>query len=176
MFRWCDRLRDCDRSARLIVDAMLDPVVATLTALVVGLCVGSFLNVVAGRLPQGVRTPVMAPLTSVFPAPRVNMNVDASAAEAKNAFAYNRYANVQPRRPDDTNGSDLIENHAELSRALKECARLRAGGHGAHVADGMIWIRAARNIDAGEELTYNYHTDGDKTIRCRCRPGCPNWL
>jgi SET domain-containing protein len=35
-----------------------------------------------------------------------------------------------------------------------------------------IWIRAARNINAGEELTYNYFTDGEKVIRCRCRPGC----
>ncbi len=35
-----------------------------------------------------------------------------------------------------------------------------------------IWIRAGRNIEAGEELTYDYHTDGDKTIPCRCCPGC----
>ncbi|MEW6322676.1 MAG: SET domain-containing protein-lysine N-methyltransferase [Acidobacteriota bacterium] len=35
-----------------------------------------------------------------------------------------------------------------------------------------IWIRAARNIKAGEELTYDYNTEGDKTIPCRCRPGC----
>lgn len=42
----------------------------------------------------------------------------------------------------------------------------------AHVVDGVIWIRAARNIRPGEELTYNYYTDGDKSIPCRCRPGC----
>jgi SET domain-containing protein len=42
----------------------------------------------------------------------------------------------------------------------------------AHVVDGTIWIRAARTIGAGEELTYNYHTDGDATIPCRCRPEC----
>ena len=35
-----------------------------------------------------------------------------------------------------------------------------------------IWIRAARNIGRGEELTYDYSTDGEGTIRCRCRPGC----
>ena len=35
-----------------------------------------------------------------------------------------------------------------------------------------IWIRAARNIKAGEELTYDYHTDGEQVIQCRCRPGC----
>ncbi len=39
-----------------------------------------------------------------------------------------------------------------------------------------IWIRAGRNIAAGEELTYDYHTDGDKIIECRCRPGCKRWL
>ena len=39
------------------------------------------------------------------------------------------------------------------------------------IAD-TIWIRAARNIKKGEELTYDYCTDGVGTIRCRCRPGC----
>jgi len=41
-----------------------------------------------------------------------------------------------------------------------------------HIAGGVIWIRAARNIRRGEELTYNYHTDGEGLIECRCRPGC----
>jgi SET domain-containing protein len=44
------------------------------------------------------------------------------------------------------------------------------------VMDTTIWIRAARNIAVGEELTYDYCTIGDKTIPCRCRPGCPNRL
>jgi SET domain-containing protein len=39
-----------------------------------------------------------------------------------------------------------------------------------------IWIRAGRNIRAGEELTYDYHTDGEHTIVCRCRPDCPRKL
>ncbi len=39
-----------------------------------------------------------------------------------------------------------------------------------------IWIRAGRNIEAGEELTYDYYTDGDKIIQCRCRPGCKRFL
>ena len=37
-----------------------------------------------------------------------------------------------------------------------------------------IWIRASRRIEPGEELTYDYATDGDQSIQCRCRPGCPN--
>ena len=39
-----------------------------------------------------------------------------------------------------------------------------------------IWVRAARNITPGEELTYDYNTEGDKTIPCRCRPGCETKL
>ncbi len=39
-----------------------------------------------------------------------------------------------------------------------------------------IWVRAARSIEKGEELTYDYSTDGEKTIACRCRPGCKTRL
>jgi SET domain-containing protein len=41
-----------------------------------------------------------------------------------------------------------------------------------HIVDGTIWIRAARTIRRGEELTYNYNTDGEGLIRCRCHPRC----
>ena len=44
------------------------------------------------------------------------------------------------------------------------------------VVDKTIWIRAARTITPGEELTYDYNTEGDKTIPCRCRPGCKTRL
>ena len=44
------------------------------------------------------------------------------------------------------------------------------------IRDGVIWIRAARRIPRGEELTYNYHTDGEGLIMCRCRPGCQTLL
>ena len=46
----------------------------------------------------------------------------------------------------------------------------------AQIVDGVIWIRAAKTIEAGDELTYNYQTDGSKTIACRCRPGCKTRL
>ena len=39
-----------------------------------------------------------------------------------------------------------------------------------------IWIRAGRTIEPGEELTYDYYTDGEQTIPCRCRPGCTRKL
>ncbi|HQZ39935.1 MAG TPA: SET domain-containing protein-lysine N-methyltransferase [Vicinamibacterales bacterium] len=44
------------------------------------------------------------------------------------------------------------------------------------VVDKTIWIRAARRIEPGEELTYDYNTEGDKTIPCRCRPNCKTRL
>ena len=44
------------------------------------------------------------------------------------------------------------------------------------IVDRTIWIRASRRIRAGEELTYDYSTVGERTIPCRCRPGCPNKL
>ena len=46
----------------------------------------------------------------------------------------------------------------------------------AHVVGDVIWIRAARNIGPGEELTYDYRTDGAAVIQCRCRPDCQTRL
>jgi SET domain-containing protein len=42
------------------------------------------------------------------------------------------------------------------------------------IVDKTIWIRAARTIRTGEEVTYDYAIIGERTIPCRCRPGCPN--
>jgi uncharacterized protein len=42
----------------------------------------------------------------------------------------------------------------------------------AQVVDDVIWIRAAKTIEPGDELTYDYHTEGEKSVTCRCRPGC----
>jgi hypothetical protein len=44
------------------------------------------------------------------------------------------------------------------------------------VIDKTIWIRAGRSIRRGEELTYDYRVIGERTVPCRCRPGCPNKL
>lgn len=46
----------------------------------------------------------------------------------------------------------------------------------AQIVGGVIWIRAAKTIEPGQELTYNYQTDGKKTIQCLCRPGCKTRL
>jgi uncharacterized protein len=40
------------------------------------------------------------------------------------------------------------------------------------IKKGVIWVRAARNIRKGEELVYDYNTDGEGLIKCRCRPDC----
>jgi SET domain-containing protein len=45
-----------------------------------------------------------------------------------------------------------------------------------HIQDGVIWIRAAKTIPKGAELTYNYNTDGEGLIKCRCRPDCKTLL
>ena len=44
------------------------------------------------------------------------------------------------------------------------------------ISGRTIWIRASRRILEGEELTYDYSTDGEQTIACRCRPGCTTML
>ena len=45
-----------------------------------------------------------------------------------------------------------------------------------HIVGRDIWIRAARNIRAGEELTYDYSASGDSVIPCKCRPDCTKIL
>jgi hypothetical protein len=44
------------------------------------------------------------------------------------------------------------------------------------IVGDRIWIRALRDIRRGEELTYDYCTDGDAGIKCLCRPGCRTTL
>ena len=44
------------------------------------------------------------------------------------------------------------------------------------VIGDTIWIRAGRNIRKGEELSYNYYTNGSAGIPCNCVPGCRNTL
>jgi SET domain-containing protein len=40
------------------------------------------------------------------------------------------------------------------------------------VVGRTIWVLAARRIRAGEELTYDYNTEGVAGIQCLCRPRC----
>ena len=45
-----------------------------------------------------------------------------------------------------------------------------------NIIGDTIWIIAGGNIKKGEELTYNYYTEGEGEIPCKCRPGCKNML
>lgn len=51
-----------------------------------------------------------------------------------------------------------------------------AGNCYAEVVDDVVWIRAAKNIAKGDELSYDYNTGGEADLRCQCRPGCLNTL
>ncbi len=44
------------------------------------------------------------------------------------------------------------------------------------IKDGVIWVRAAKTIKKGTELNYDYNTDGEGLIQCKCRPGCKTLL
>ncbi|HPK01971.1 MAG TPA: hypothetical protein PLS90_05900 [Candidatus Sumerlaeota bacterium] len=65
------------------------------------------------------------PFNSVYPAPRLNVNIDRSAREVRGAFIDNHYLNVFTSRVGGINGSGRIADYPELSRALKQCAGLR---------------------------------------------------
>jgi hypothetical protein len=64
-------------------------------------------------------------LTSAFPTPRINCCVSSSPLAVKKAFADNLYLNIMPRKAESVNGSDYISNYPALSKALKNCARLK---------------------------------------------------
>ena len=63
--------------------------------------------------------------TSVFPAPRRNCCITSSTTSVKQAFMDNLYINIFPRKADSVNGSDYIANYPELSKTMKQCAKLR---------------------------------------------------
>jgi hypothetical protein len=62
---------------------------------------------------------------NAFPAPRPNVNINRSVAEARFAFMDGLFLNVWPSKPDGINGSEMIGAVPALSEALRECAALR---------------------------------------------------
>lgn len=42
------------------------------------------------------------------------------------------------------------------------------------VIKDVVWIRASKNIAKGDELSYDYNTEGEAGMRCRCHPTCTN--
>lgn len=65
-------------------------------------------------------------LVNAYPTPRFNVNVGTSPVAAKRLFMDHLYLNVLPSKPESINGSARIQDHPELSQALKTCARLHA--------------------------------------------------
>jgi hypothetical protein len=65
------------------------------------------------------------PMTSVFPAPRINECITASPMAVKQAFADNRFINAMPRKKESINASDYIASAPDFAAALKQCAALR---------------------------------------------------
>jgi hypothetical protein len=119
--------------------------------------------------------------TSVFSAPRINVNVDASPGDVKWGFALNRYLNIQPRRPDGANGSDLIGNHRPLSEALKQTAKLRAQFL-PYFTDGTLIGECILSRPCAEALVAAYalgdkvlaivlnHSGASRTVTLPCDP------
>ncbi|MGI8967084.1 MAG: hypothetical protein ACR2H1_13490 [Limisphaerales bacterium] len=64
-------------------------------------------------------------LTSVLPTPRVDAIVSQSPLAVKKSFADNLYLNIFPCKKGSINGSDFIAPYPELSKALKQCAKLK---------------------------------------------------
>lgn len=65
------------------------------------------------------------PIISVLPYPRFNCNVEASPMVARMAFCDGLHLNVMPKKPDQPNATAFISERPELSKALRECAKLR---------------------------------------------------
>lgn len=64
--------------------------------------------------------------TNVFPAPRVNVNINHSTSEAVLCFMDNVFMNLMPRKtPYAVNGSGTIEQYPEFGKTLKQCADRR---------------------------------------------------
>ena len=71
---------------------------------------------------------------------------------------------------------EKISNQVSLKREARYINHSCRPNCYIHIVGGIIWIRAARKIRKGEELTYNYNTDGEGLIKCRCRPGCQHLI
>ena len=73
-----------------------------------------------GKKVKDIR-PYMHAITTCRP----NMNVDSDPVKVKYIFMDNLMINVYPTRPESYNGSALISEYPEFSKAVKTCARLR---------------------------------------------------
>ena len=63
--------------------------------------------------------------TSVFPSPRINVNIDSDPMAVRYCFMDNLYMNLFTSQAGGVNGSARFSEKPELSAALKQCAALR---------------------------------------------------
>lgn len=66
-----------------------------------------------------------APYLYVVETTRPQLNVDSNPVSVKYYFMDNIMMNVYPSKPDNVNGSALIADYPDLSKAVKQCAALR---------------------------------------------------
>ena len=66
-----------------------------------------------------------APYSHVVETTRPQMNIDADPLYVKYCFMDNVMINAYPSKPDNVNGSALIKDYPELSKAYKQCAKMR---------------------------------------------------
>ncbi len=117
-----------------------------------------------------------APYSYVVETTRPQMNVDSNPVYAKYCFMDNVMMNVYPSKPDNVNGSALIREVPELSKALKQCAALRRA-YLPYFVDGKILGDCVLSEDCRDARVTGYtlgdkallfavkHGDGDATIR-----------
>ncbi len=63
---------------------------------------------------------------NAFPSPRLNVNINRHIPSIKKGFMDNAYLNVFPSKPDNANGTAMIEDYPEVADALKTCADLHS--------------------------------------------------
>ena len=79
----------------------------------------------------------------------------------------------EPDRAVEAELGDLLFTVVNIARYVNHACRPNCY---TDIDGRTIWILAARRIRKGEELTYDYNTDGDGLIECQCRPGCQRLL
>lgn len=92
------------------------------------------------------------PYMHVIETLRPNMNVDSTPEYVKYIFMDNLMMNVYPSRPENYNGSALISEYPEYSKAVKTCAALRRQYLG-YFADGLMISDCAVDGDIAGRVT-----------------------
>jgi len=90
----------------------------------------------------------MRPYMHVIRTLRPNINVDSEPSYVKFIFMDNYVINVYPSKPENYNGSALISEYPEFSKAVKTCAALR-GAYLDYFIDGIMVSDCPVDMDQG---------------------------